>query len=171
VAVHPDEPDAHQASSDERDRAIELIKAAFTAGKISKEDLDYRVGRALTMLFGTDLTALTADLRPVPVPVSESLDPGARDALVSGVLCVLWLPLMVLILVSPLAFRSQLYLLMSSWVVMPVSGVVAIASGLRARHRLLRDGGQGLTAALGGVVAGWTGLALFLLTLLVFFTG
>jgi Domain of unknown function (DUF1707) len=50
------------ASSADRDRSIEVLKAAFVAGRLTKDELDLRAGQALVARFFGQLMALTADL-------------------------------------------------------------------------------------------------------------
>ena len=51
-----------RASRADRDRALEVIQASFAEGRLTKEELDLRVGQALVSRFFAELMALTADL-------------------------------------------------------------------------------------------------------------
>ena len=53
-----------RASHADRDRAIDLLKAAFVQGRLTKDELDERLGQALAARTYTELAALTADLHP-----------------------------------------------------------------------------------------------------------
>jgi tetratricopeptide (TPR) repeat protein len=62
---HPD----LRASHADRDQVIDVLKAAFVAGRLDRDELDLRVGQALASRTCAELAALTADLpRPVTVP-------------------------------------------------------------------------------------------------------
>jgi hypothetical protein len=47
---------------------IDTLKAAFVQGRLTKDELDARAGRALTAWSHADLAALTADLHWRPRP-------------------------------------------------------------------------------------------------------
>jgi hypothetical protein len=53
-----------RASEADRDRVIDLLKAAFAHGRLTKDELDERLGRALAARTYAELAALTADLHP-----------------------------------------------------------------------------------------------------------
>jgi len=53
-----------RASHADRDRVIGLLKAAFVQGRLTKDELDERLGQALAARSHADLAALTADLHP-----------------------------------------------------------------------------------------------------------
>src|SRR5262249_25996167 len=51
-----------RASRADREQVITALKAAFVQGRLTKEELDLRVGQALVSRTIAELTALTADL-------------------------------------------------------------------------------------------------------------
>jgi DUF1707 SHOCT-like domain len=53
-----------RASHADRDRVIDLLKAAFAHGRLTKDELDERLGQALAARTYAELAALTADLHP-----------------------------------------------------------------------------------------------------------
>ena len=60
-------PDGHgytrlRASRADREQAIDTLKAAYVQGRLTKAELDERVGRALAPLTYAELAALTGDL-------------------------------------------------------------------------------------------------------------
>jgi hypothetical protein len=99
-------PDGHgrlRASRADRERAIGTLKAAFVQGRLTKDELDERVGRALVPLTYAELAALTGDLpaglaaaRPpreasqgmVRLQESNAAKAGVFTALVAGVVLV-----------------------------------------------------------------------------------
>jgi len=51
-----------RASITDRDRVIEVVKESFAEGRLTKEELDQRVGQALVSRYFLELMALIADL-------------------------------------------------------------------------------------------------------------
>jgi hypothetical protein len=51
-----------RASTTDRDRSIEVIKASFVEGRLTKDELDLRLGQAFVSRFFAELMAITADL-------------------------------------------------------------------------------------------------------------
>jgi hypothetical protein len=62
-----------RASHADRDRAIDLLKAAFVQGRLTQDELAERLGQALAARTYAELAALTADLHP-------DLHPGLAGA-------------------------------------------------------------------------------------------
>jgi Domain of unknown function (DUF1707)/Transcriptional regulator PadR-like family len=52
-----------RASDADRERVIDLLKAAFVQGRLDRDEFDVRVGQVLVAREWSDLAALTADLR------------------------------------------------------------------------------------------------------------
>ena len=63
-----------RASNADREQAIEVLKAAFVQGRLTKDELDLRVGQAFTARTCAELAALTADIPPAPA-ASDAVDP------------------------------------------------------------------------------------------------
>ena len=65
-----------RASTMDRDRAVELLARAYTEGRLTKDEHDARVERAMTASTFADLDTVVADLpggRPVaPAPPASS---------------------------------------------------------------------------------------------------
>jgi len=57
-----------RASDSDRDRVIDILKAAFVQGRLTKDELDARVGQTLASRTWGDLTAITSDIPPWPLP-------------------------------------------------------------------------------------------------------
>jgi len=57
-----------RASDGDRDRVIDILKAAFVQGRLTKDELDARVGETLASRTWGDLTAITSDIPPWPLP-------------------------------------------------------------------------------------------------------
>ena len=56
------------AGSADRERTVGVLRAAFTEGRLTQDELDDRVGRAYTARTYSDLWALVADLPAGPLP-------------------------------------------------------------------------------------------------------
>jgi hypothetical protein len=55
-----------RASDADRERVLDALKAAFTQGWLTREELDARAGQALTSRTYAELTGAVAGLRPAP---------------------------------------------------------------------------------------------------------
>ena len=51
-----------RASTADLDRSIEVLKTSFVEGRLTRQELDLRLGQALVSRFFAELMALTADL-------------------------------------------------------------------------------------------------------------
>ncbi len=58
--------DQLRAGHADREQVIETLKDAFVHGRLTRDELDTRAGRALTARTSADLAALTADIPAVP---------------------------------------------------------------------------------------------------------
>ena len=56
------EPGQLRTSHADRDQAINVLKAAFVQGRLTKHEFDLRVGQVLASRTYADLRALTADI-------------------------------------------------------------------------------------------------------------
>ena len=83
--------DRLRASHADRDQVIEILKVAFVQGRLTKDELDARVGQTLASRTYADLAAVTADLpaglartQPVHKPARAKARPAASAA---AILC------------------------------------------------------------------------------------
>src|SRR6516225_3071509 len=69
-----------RASHDDRDRTVEVLRVAAGDGRITAEELDERVGAALTARTYGELAALISDLPAAPgsLPLTPGSAPGAK---------------------------------------------------------------------------------------------
>jgi hypothetical protein len=88
--------DRLRAGHADREQAIEALKDAFVQGRLTRDELDVRAGRALAARTHAELAALTVDIPAFPVaagptrppaPASVRPRPLARAAAGSG-LCL-----------------------------------------------------------------------------------
>jgi hypothetical protein len=73
----PQRPGRLLASDADREKVADMLKAAFARGRLTKEELDLRVGQTLAARTYADLAALTADL-PAGLPGTEPVRKPAR---------------------------------------------------------------------------------------------
>jgi hypothetical protein len=80
-------PRGLRASHAERDQAVEVLKAAFAAGRLAKDEFDARVDHALTSKTRGELTAVTDDLPAglAALQPAEGTRPPATTATRTGV--------------------------------------------------------------------------------------
>ncbi|HEY3981618.1 MAG TPA: DUF1707 domain-containing protein [Streptosporangiaceae bacterium] len=72
----PPRPGRLMASAAEREELVDVLKAAFALGRLTRQGLEARVGQTLVARTGADLAALTADL-PAGPPATEPVpQPG-----------------------------------------------------------------------------------------------
>ena len=73
-----------RTSRADRERAIDVLKAAFVQGRLAKDEFDLRVGRVLTSRTYADLAALTADVPSRVASAGLSDEPaGEADRMLS----------------------------------------------------------------------------------------
>jgi len=88
-----------RASTADRDRSIEVLKTSFVEGRLTRDELDLRLGQAFVSRFFAELMALTADLpvgpfgrlpaHPVTPPFPRTPLRAVAAALLLGGLAVL----------------------------------------------------------------------------------
>jgi Domain of unknown function (DUF1707) len=65
-----------RAGHADREQVIEALKDAFAQGRLTREELDVRAGRALAARTRADLATLTADIPPGPAVARPDRSPG-----------------------------------------------------------------------------------------------
>jgi uncharacterized membrane protein len=128
-------PGQMRASDTDRDVATGLLQTAFAEGRLSPDEYDARLGRALSARTYAELDAVTADL-PGRYPRAPRTNPLAIAALACGV-------------AQP--FTGML------------TTIPAIVLGHMARGQIRRSGDDGANLAAYGLVLGWGGLAMIVL--------
>ena len=89
------------ASTADRDRSLEVVKASFAEGRLTVEELDRRVGRVLVARSFEELMALTGDLPAGPfgrLPahrVTPAFRTGRLDAAATAALVLSWLAVLI----------------------------------------------------------------------------
>jgi hypothetical protein len=134
-----------RASSADRDRAFDVLKAGYAEGRLTKEEYEGRADQAFAARTLGDLALVTADLpgghlaQPAWPGAPARTNSLAIAALACGV--------------------GQLFL-------GPLSTFPAIVLGHMARREIRRTGENGRGMATAGLVLGWTGFAFLVLACL-----
>jgi hypothetical protein len=140
-----------RVSDADRERAVDVLKAGFAEGRLTREEFAERQGRALVARTYQDLAALTADLPAGPLGV-----PFAGPAPFLP-----YPPFPVARRINRLAIGSVL----AAFV--PIFGcVVAIALGHTARREIRETGEAGAGIAAVGLALGYFTIGLFVLVAL-----
>jgi hypothetical protein len=135
------------ASTADRDRAIGVLKSSFVEGRLTKDELELRVGQVLTTRLFPDIMALTHDLPVGPFgrlpahPVTPA-PPRISRLAVAALVCAVAAPCTV-----------------------GVSAVPAIVLGHVARRRVRRTGERGAAEATKALVLGWLAVLIVALVL------
>ncbi len=72
--------DRIRAGHADREQVIETLKTAFVQGRLTRDELGVRAGRALAALTCADLAALTADIPPGPAGAAGRAAPACPGA-------------------------------------------------------------------------------------------
>ena len=104
MTIGPEDPavagcDRLTAAHADREDVIETLKNAFVHGRLTKDELNLRVGQALAARMQADLAALTADIPPAPAAAGPTRPPAparrrplARAAAKSGTCLIIAFP-------------------------------------------------------------------------------
>ncbi len=132
-----------RASTADRERAVDVLKAGYAEGRLTKEEYDARVGRALAASTQADLATITADLPGGQLAQPPGTQAGTNTLAVVALLCGLGQP-----------FTGFL------------TTIPAIVLGHMARREIRRTGEAGKGLATAGLVLGWSVVVLALLLVL-----
>jgi len=141
-----------RASAADRERAVDVLKAAFAEGRLTREEHETRVERAYRARTYADLAALTADLPAGPLG-TPSAQPVAGPAA--------YLPAAESGRTNPLAIAA----LVCGLIPLLPATLAAIILGIKARSQIRRTGERGAALAATGLALGvlWIVLPLIVL--------
>lgn len=142
------------ASDADRERAIDVISAAFAEGRLTKEEHGLRVQRAHGARTYAELAALSADLPAGPLGTLAVHAPGTAAA---------YLPVAASRRTNPLAIAS-----LACGLLPGIPQVAAIILGIEAHRQIRLTGERGTTLATAGLAFGVLGLVLTVLVIFVF---
>ena len=142
-----------RASTADRERAVDVLKAGFAEGRLTKDEYDVRVSQAYASKTYAELAMVTSDLpggqmvAPYGQPFMQPYPPVQRRT--NG--------LAIASLVCGLAQLPSFGLTM----------LPAVILGHVARGQIRRTGEDGMGLATAGLVLGWIGAAVVVLVLIV----
>jgi hypothetical protein len=132
-----------RASTADRERVIDVLKAAFVEGRLTQEECEQRAGQAFSARTYAELAELTADLPAgplgalLPQPADHPLPPHSRP-------------------MNRLAVASLVIALM------PVIPLLAVFTGLIAHGQIQERGERGAGVATAGILIGSFASLLFM---------
>jgi hypothetical protein len=141
-----------RASAADRERAVDVLKAAFAEGRLTKDEHDARVERAYRSRTYADLAALSADLPAGPLGTLSSQAVAAPTA---------HLPAARSRRTNPLAIAS----LVCGLIPLLPATLAAIILGIQARRQIQRTGERGAALAATGLALGALWIVLTLIVL------
>ena len=132
-----------RACDADRNRVVEQLNVAYSEGRLSKDEYDGRLERALSAHTYADLDQIVTDLpaaRGAAVPAVHETNGFAIASLACG---------------------------LAQFVFGPLATIPAIVFGHMARYQIKRTGEQGDGLALAGLILGWAAVILGILFLLI----
>ena len=140
-----------RAADADRDQVAGILGAAYTEGRLSKDEYDARLGAALSARTYADLDQVVTDLParpamggPVTGPVNAVPAVRTNGYAIASLACAL----------------GQLAL-------GPLATIPAIGLGHVARRQIMRTGEQGAGLALAGLILGWAAVILGIVLIVV----
>ena len=128
---------AMRAASADRERAVDVLKAGFTEGRLTQDEYNDRMGRAYAARTYGELMALTADLpagaMPAVWPVQVYQPPASTNSLA----------------------RAALVLGVAEFFTMGLTAIPAIICGHMAKREMRQTGQRGDGLATSGLVLGY----------------
>jgi hypothetical protein len=145
-----------RAADADRDRVAEYLGAAYSEGRLSKDEYDARLENALSARTYADLDQLVIDL---PAAQAAAVPPVVKTATV----------------VTPVTKTNGLAIAslacgIAQFAFGPMATIPAIVLGHVARHQIRRTGEQGAGLALAGLVLGWAAVILGIVLIVVALT-
>jgi hypothetical protein len=125
-----------RAADADRDRVVELLKLAFSEGRLSKDEYDGRVESALSARTYADLDHVVTDLPVRPAAVATPVT-RTNGFAIASLACGL-----------------------AQFMFGPLPTIPAIVFGHMARGQIKRTGEQGAGLALAGLILGWAAVIL-----------
>jgi uncharacterized protein DUF1707/uncharacterized protein DUF4190 len=142
-----------RAADADRDRVAEYLGAAYSEGRLSKDEYDARLENALSARTYADLDQLVTDL---PAAQAAAVPPVVKTATV----------------VTPVTKTNGLAIAslacgIAQFAFGPMATIPAIVLGHVARHQIRHTGEQGAGLALAGLVLGWAAVILGIVLIIV----
>jgi hypothetical protein len=153
---------AGRAANADRERAIDVLKAGFAEGRLTKGEYDERVSRVYAARTYGELERLVADLPAGPFGGPVQYPGGQYPGGLYPVPAVQ--PRVNGLAVAALAFG------IAEFFTLGAAAIPALVLGHAARRSIRRTGERGDGMALTGIILGWAGLALVVLAALLMIT-
>ena len=148
-------PPGMRASTADRERAMDVLKAAYGEGRLTKEEFDERSARVMASRSYGELGAIVADLPAgpylPPAPYQAAPPPYYQPASETT---------------NGLAIGSLVCSLLGF---IPMMSVSAVVTGHISRAQIRRNGQRGDGIAIAGLVFGYLGMAFWALIVIVGF--
>ena len=145
-----------RASSADRERAIDVLKAGFTEGRLTREELEDREGRVMTARTYGELGALTCDLPAGPLGgLMPSSSPGTVVA--PGAAPLAAYPAAPATGTNRLAVASLVLAFIPFW-----GTLASVICGHVARKQIRERGGTGDGLAITGLIISYASVVLFM---------
>jgi hypothetical protein len=136
------------AANADRERAIDVLKASFAEGRLTRAEQDDRTARVYAARTSGELGALIADLPggslggparypDVWYPPQQMARPAVNSMAIAALACGI-----------------------GEFLTMGLTAIPAIALGHAARRQVRRTGQRGDDMALAGLILGWVGIGL-----------
>ncbi len=126
-----------RAASADRERAVDVLKAGFTEGRLTQDEYNDRMGRAYAARTYGELMALTADLPagawPTPWPMPVYQPPASTNSLA----------------------RASMILGVAEFFSMGLTAIPAVICGHVAKREMRQTGQRGDGLATAGLVLGY----------------
>lgn len=142
-----------RVSDADRERAVDVLRAAFAEGRLTRDEHGTRVERAYGARTYAELAAVSADLPAGPLGTLSPAGPGALAARVAGARRR----------TNPLAIASLVCGLIPG-----IPQLAAIVLGIEAHRQIRRTGDDGAVLATAGLALGVLGPVLAVLLVFVF---
>ncbi|MFF6781904.1 DUF4190 domain-containing protein [Streptomyces sp. NPDC012510] len=149
------------AAHADRERAVDVLRAGFSEGRLQQDEYEKRIERAYTARTVGELTLLVADLPQGPM----GMQPTAMAPMVPRTFMPAPVPPPV---TNGKAVGSMICGVLTT-MTMGLTGIPAVILGHTARAEIKRTGQGGEGFALAGLILGWLSVAgwAFFLTLMV----
>ena len=133
-AVTDGEQGKMRAADADRDRVAGMLGAAYSEGRLSRDEYDARLEEALSARTYADLDQVVNDMPAAPATQVSPVDPVAKTNgfAIASLACGL-----------------------AQFMVGPLATIPAIVLGYMARSQIKRTGEQGAGLALAGLILGW----------------
>jgi hypothetical protein len=141
------------AAAADRERTIDVLKAAYGEGRLTKDEFDSRSARVLAARTYADLSAIVADLPVGPTGAVVPYNGGYYPATVPAA------PTNGLAIASMICGFAEI-------VTFGLASVPAIILGHLARERIKQTGERGDGMAVTGLVLGYLGVAFWVVLFL-----